>query len=150
VSDSFHHARGRKVVSRSSAHELGTVSHLLVTVDCRQVTAVIVGRGKKALLVDWSQVSGFGADAVMVTDESSLRAPGNDREQAAADGKLEMIGTRALTESGNELGTIDDIVFDPTNGAVTSLNVADRLIPADSVVGSGSYAVVVAASQDPL
>jgi uncharacterized protein YrrD len=150
VSESFRQAAGRKVVSRASAHQLGAVSHLLVTVDCRQVSAVILGKGKKASLVDWSQVSGFGADAVMVGDDSALRSPGDGRERAAVDGKLELLGARALTESGNELGAVDDVVFDSASGAVETLSIAGRQIPADAVLGSGSYAVVVAASQDPV
>jgi uncharacterized protein YrrD len=149
MSESFRQAQGRKVISRATAHQLGSVSHLLVTVDCRQVEAVILGKGKKAMLVDWSQLTGFGADAVMVSDEAALRSPADGREQAAAAGKLELLGRRTLTESGNELGTIVDISFDPESGSVAALSVADRQIPADAVLGSGSYAVVVAASQDP-
>jgi len=150
VSESFRQALGRKVVSRATAHEMGAVSRLLVTVDCRQVAGVIMGKGKKAMVVDWSEVSGFGADAVMVTSEGALRAPDGAREQAAANGKLELLGNRMLTESGNELGTIDDFSFDPASGSVDILSVADRQIPAEAVLGSGSYAVVVAASQDPV
>jgi uncharacterized protein YrrD len=122
----------------------------LVTVDCRQVAGVILGKGKKATLVDWTEVSGFGSDAVMVSSEGALRAPADAREQAAANGKLELLGSRMLTESGNELGIIGDISFDPASGSVEVLSVADRQIPADAVLGSGSYAVVVAASQDPV
>ncbi len=150
MGDSFRQSLGRKVVSRATAHQLGTVSHLLVTIDCRQVAAVILGKGKKATLVDWAQLTGFGADAVMVSDEATLRSPADSREQAAAAGKLELLGRRTLTESGNELGSIVDITFDPESGSVEALHVADREIPADAVVGSGSYAVVVAASQDPV
>lgn len=150
MSESFRQALGRKVVSRATAHHLGSVSHLLVTVDCRQVAGVILGKGKKATLADWSQVSGFGTDAVMVNDESALRAPADDREQAAVNGRLELLGRRMVTESGNELGIVGDVSFDPVSGSVEYLTVADHQIPADTVLGSGSYAVVVAASQDPV
>jgi uncharacterized protein YrrD len=111
---------------------------------------VILGKGRKASLVDWSQLTGFGTDAVMVSEERALRPPADRREEAAADGKLELLGRRTLTESGNELGTIDDITFDPATGVVTVLFVGQRQVPADAVLGSGSYAVVVAASQDPV
>ena len=149
MSDSFRQAIGRKVVSRSTAHELGSVSHLLTTTDCRRVTAVIIGRGKKAQLVDWDQLSGFGADAVMVGDDAALRDPGDHREQAAAQGKLELVGKRALSELGNEPGVVDDVTFDPVTGAVEELAVGDHRIPADAVIGAGSYAVVYAAGHHP-
>jgi uncharacterized protein YrrD len=149
VSDSFRQALGRKVVSRDTAHQLGVVAHLLPTPDCRRVAAVVIGRGKKAQLVDWDRLSGFGADAVMVSDETALRAASDDREQRAGHGKLELLGSRALSESGNELGRVDDIMFDPATGAVETLAVAGRQVPAEAVLGAGSYAVVLDASQDP-
>ena len=60
MSESFRQAMGRKVVSRSSAKELGAVGHLLVEAQQRQIAAVVIGKGKKARLVDWAQLSGFG------------------------------------------------------------------------------------------
>ena len=150
MSDSFRHASGRKVVSRASARDLGAVTHLLVDAERSRIAAVVVGRGRNAQLVDWDQLSGFGPDAVMVGDEGALRPPDGAREQAGADGKLEMVGKRALTERGNELGTIDDVTFDPATGAVEMLRLGDREIPAGSMLGSGPYAVVLDAEQEPV
>jgi uncharacterized protein YrrD len=149
MSDSFRNATGRKVISRTSAQELGTVAHLLVDARQRQIAAVIVGRGRKALFVDWSAVSGFGPDAVMVEDEAALRPPADDRERAAADGRLELLAKRALTELGNEIGILDDVTFDSQTGALESLRVGDRDIPAAALLGSGSYAAVLDDGQEP-
>ncbi len=148
MSDSFRQAAGRKVISRTSAQDLGGVAHLLVDARSRQVTAVVLGRGKKAQLVDWASVTGFGPDAVMVADEGSLRPPADDRERAAGDGKLELVGKRALTERGNLLGTLDDVTFDTATGALETLKVGDRELPAGSLLGSGSYAVVLDDSEE--
>ncbi len=148
MSDSFRQSHGRKVVSRASAHELGTVGHLLIDAGRQQVAAVVVGHGKKAVLVDWSALSGFGPDAVMVTDEASLRPPADDRERAAADGKLDIVGIRALTEHGNALGTVDDVTFDPQSGALEMLVVGGREVPAAALLGVGSYAAVLDGAQD--
>jgi len=149
MSDSFRRAAGRKVLSRASAEELGVVSHILLDAHERQIVAVIIGQGKKAQLVEWAHLSGFGPDAVMVSDEGSLRPPADDRERAAADGRLDAVGKRTLTETGNELGALDDVVFDPETGAIETLLIGERQIPNTALLGSGSYAVVVDASQDP-
>jgi sporulation protein YlmC with PRC-barrel domain len=150
VSESFKRSAGRKVVSRSSAKELGAVSHLLV--DARQVriAAIVIGRGNKAQLAEWAQVSGFGPDAVMVVDDGALRPPADDRERAAAEGKLELVGKRVLSERGNELGELDDVTFDADTGALEELLIGDRRIQATrSLLGCGSYAAVLAESEDP-
>jgi uncharacterized protein YrrD len=148
MSESFRDSVGRKVVSRASAQELGAVNHLLVDGQQRQVASIVIGRGKKAQFVDWAQLSGFGPDAVMVADETSLRDPADDRERAAAEGKLELVGKRTLSERGNELGPIDDVTFDADSGALEDFAIGNRRLPAGSLLGSGSYAAVVEKSQD--
>jgi uncharacterized protein YrrD len=143
VIESFQASLGRKVVSRSSAKELGTVSHLLVDAHQRRIAAVVVGRGRHAQLVDWAQLSGFGPDAVMVADDSALRAPADDREQAGAHGKLELVGRRTLSDRGHELGPLDDVTFDADTGALEELRIGDRRIGAGALLGCGSYAAVL-------
>jgi uncharacterized protein YrrD len=143
MSDSFRQSNGRKVISRASARELGAVSHLHVDAGLRRIAAVVVGRGKRARLVEWEQLSSFGPDAVMVVDDASLRPPADDRERAGADGRLEMVGKRALTERGNALGTIHDVAFDAMTGDLEMLQIGDRELPSGSLLGSGSYAVVL-------
>ncbi len=85
----------------------------------------------------------------MVRDEGALRSPLDDRERAATDGKLELVGTRALTERGNQLGVVDDVTFDPGSGAMETVWIGDREVPAGSLLGSGPYAVVLDAGQEP-
>jgi sporulation protein YlmC with PRC-barrel domain len=143
MSERFTAVPGRKIVSRTSAEELGNLAHLVVDVKRRQVASLVVGKGRKALVVDWDQVSGFGPDAVMVADESALHAPIGDREHAAAGGKLELAGKRALSDMGNDLGTVTDVVFDPGTGALETLVLGDRDTLAASLLAVGSFAVIV-------
>jgi uncharacterized protein YrrD len=148
MSESFRGSNGRKVVSRASAQEVGQVTRLLVDAQQRQIAAVVIGQGKKAQVVDWTQVSGFGPDAVMVTDEDALRSPADDRERAAVDGKLDLVGKRALSELGNELGVIDDVTFDSDTGALEDVLIGDHHVPAGSLLGIGSYAAVLNRTQE--
>jgi sporulation protein YlmC with PRC-barrel domain len=145
MSERFTDAIGRKVVSRASAEELGRLTHIVVDVPQRQVRALVTGKGRKSGLVDWDQVGGFGPDAVMVVSEDALHRPRDAAESAAADGKLELVGKRVLSDTGDSLGEATDVVFDPESGAVESLTVGEREVPATSLLGVGSYAVVVKA-----
>jgi sporulation protein YlmC with PRC-barrel domain len=143
MSERFAAVSGRRVVSRTSAEELGKLAHIVIDGKRRQVTSLVVGTGRKALLIAWDQVSGFGPDAVMIADETALHEPRDDREHAAAEGKLELVGNRTLSDTGNDLGTVTDIVFDPDTGAIESILVDDREAPAASLLGAGSFAVIV-------
>jgi uncharacterized protein YrrD len=149
VTDSFKDAHGRKVVSRTTAETLGELRHMVVDTSRRHVAAIVVNKGKRhAFLVDWEHVSGFGPDAVMVESEDTLRPPTDDQEQAAADGKLELVGKRALSEKGNEHGPIADVEFDPDSGNIGSVLVGEERIPATDLLGVGSYAAILAGSRD--
>ncbi len=85
----------------------------------------------------------------MVTDDSALHDPRDDHESAAADGKLELIGKRVLSDKGEGLGEASDVVFDPATGTVETLVIGGREVPATSFLGAGSYAVVVKAPTIP-
>jgi sporulation protein YlmC with PRC-barrel domain len=142
MSEYFAAAAGRKVVSRASAEKLGKVSHLIVDVKHRKVTSLVVGKGRNAQLVDWKHVSGFGPDAVIVAKDTSLYAPRDDDERAAAAGKTDLLGRLSLTDMGTALGTIADIEFDPETGAVESFKIGESEQPADSLLGAGSFAAI--------
>jgi sporulation protein YlmC with PRC-barrel domain len=145
MSERFAAAAGRNVVSRASAEELGKLTHFVVDVERRQVVSLVVGKGRKAQLVDWTNVSGFGPDAVIVADETSLYSPRDDGEQAAAAGKLDLVGKRALSDVGNELGTVTDIAFDPESGALETVLLKDLEEPATALLGAGSFAAIIRA-----
>lgn len=145
MSERFTAAVGRKMVSRASAEELGSLTHLVVDVPHRTVTSLVMGKGRRAALVDWDQVSGFGPDAIMIADDSAVHQPRDDHENAAADGKLELLGMRVLSDMGDGLGEVTDVVFDPASGGLETLVVGEREVPAASILGAGSYAVVVKA-----
>ncbi|HVC14528.1 MAG TPA: PRC-barrel domain-containing protein [Acidimicrobiales bacterium] len=132
----------------ASAEELGTVGNLIFDSSLRRVGAVAVGRGRKATIVEWHAVSGFGPDAVMVAADAALRSPANDQERFAA-GKLDPVGKRVLSAQGNELGVVDDVTFDTETGSVHELLAGDREISATAILGCGTYAVVLEATQDP-
>ncbi len=70
----FAAAAGRKVVSRTSAEKLGELAHVVVDLNPARVALLVVGRRRKALVVTWANVTGFGPDAVMNADENDLRA----------------------------------------------------------------------------
>ncbi|MCW2759018.1 MAG: PRC-barrel domain protein [Nocardioidaceae bacterium] len=72
--------------------------------------------------VAWTNLLGVGADAVMITDEEALDPVGAVVEAASGDtggsgGKV--LGSRVLTESGVDLGSVVDVVlqFDEGTGS---------------------------------
>ena len=110
--------------------------------------ALVVGKGRKARIVDWTGLSGFGPDAVMVADDAAVRRPAGETETAAVGETLELVGKRVLTDLGTELGTVDDVLFDPDTGVLEKLLVGGKEYPATTLLGNGSYAAVVSTTTD--
>jgi uncharacterized protein YrrD len=146
VTERFTNAVGRKLISRATAEELGNLSHLVVDVGRRAVSGLVVGKGRRAQVVDWEHLTGFGPDAIMLGDDASLHLPVDDYERAAAHGERDLLGRRTLSELGNEVGTIDDVTFDAETGELLSIVIGSREHPAADLLGAGSYAVVLSAS----
>lgn len=139
-------ALGTPVLSRDDAEELGRVRHVVVDVAERRITALhIDGRRKKALLVDWSALSGFGSDAVVVGPGNALRGPTDDRELAMVSGDLDWIGRRVLTDGGDVAGAVQDVEFDASTGALTAIVTERETVGAERLRALGPFCVVVAA-----
>jgi uncharacterized protein YrrD len=127
------------VLSRATAEKIGEVGQFVVDGPGRRVAAIVVGKGRKARVVDWDAIAGFGPDAVMVESEQRLREP-HDGET-----KLDWLGRRVLNDRGFELGPVEDVEFDAESGALQQVRVKGGAVAgADQVLGAGSYAVVVA------
>jgi uncharacterized protein YrrD len=128
--------RGRRVVSRSSAETLGTVSDVFLTLGPPTVSAIQVGKGRKGEAVPWGQIVGIGPDAVVVADDESANA---EADGASPTGRL------LLSELGNAVGAVTDVEFDETNGLLISLATEAALIEGDRIIADGPYAIIVAA-----
>ena len=130
--------KGRRVVSRASAETLGDVSDLWLTTGPATVSALHVGKGRKAATVPWNQIVGIGPDAVVVTDDE---AAAGTAEGASPVGRL------VLSELGNAVGTVSDVEFDETSGTVISLATDSALIEGDRLLAAGPYALIVTARE---
>lgn len=140
----FSDALGTPVLSRDDAEQLGKVRRMLVDVGQRRITALhIDGRKKKALLVEWDGLAGFGPDAVVVAADDALRGPADDHELAVVSGDLDWIGRRVLTDGGDFAGVIDDVEFDASTGQLTMIVTDRETFDVARLRALGPYGVIV-------
>ncbi|GGM07787.1 PRC-barrel domain-containing protein [Nakamurella endophytica] len=139
----FTEGRGRKVVSTSSARQLGLVDGYVVDFSEQRVVALALSRTEgKARYLRWSDITAFGVDAVTVPADDVLL----DSDPVLDDLHNKhhaILGKRVLTTHGVEVGTAQDVDLDPATGRLTALLTPADQIPGDRVLGAGSYAVVV-------
>lgn len=140
----FSDASGRKVVSTATADQVGKVGAFVVDPVSRRVVALELKKTDGGDTLPWENILAFGTDAVTVETVEKIG------EHSEAVGELigkdhHLVGKRTLSDSGDELGKVADVEFDPESGTVTSLMVGDSEIAGERLVGVGSYAVVVKA-----
>jgi sporulation protein YlmC with PRC-barrel domain len=140
----FSQARKRKVVSSSTAETVGKVNDFVVDPATRRVVAVILKKSDGGDVLRWSDLTAFGADAVTVSGADRI-GNGDEQVQALTGKDHRLVGKRVLTSGGDELGKLHDVDFDPETGGLSRLLVEDGPeVPADRLLGVGSFAVVVA------
>ena len=145
----FSEADGRKVVSIADAGTVGKVSGFVVDPAGSQVLALHLKKTEgKVDTVRWSDVRAFGADAVTVADASVVTATPADVD-ALSGKEHRLLGKRALSVSGDELGEVADVEFDDASGIVGAVVLEGGSVVRCRVVGVGSYAVVVEPTGTP-
>ncbi|CAN5851453.1 hypothetical protein BH24ACT3_BH24ACT3_16800 [soil metagenome] len=133
---------GQRVMSSESAESLGKVKGVVVDAGSAKLAALRV-KGTDAEFVDWTDLSGAGPDAVVVTGTSSFRAAGAEYEERAQSGDVDLLGKRVLTDGGFELGSVTDAEFDEADGSIEAVLIGDERIAGDRLRAVGGYAVVV-------
>jgi uncharacterized protein YrrD len=140
----FSESHGRKIVSLATAETVGTIGEFVVDPRTQRVVALSVSKHKNGDTLPWNSIESFGPDAVTVADES--RVAGADADVARLSGKDHaFLGKRVLATSGDELGKVDDVDFDPGSGVLLTIATTGGKVDAERLVGIGSYAVVVEA-----
>ncbi len=143
-------ADGEPVLSRETAEKVGKVRHVVLDVPGRRIAALHVdGRRRKARLVDWSAVTGFGPDSVIIDSETSLREPEEGEELEAASGHLDLEGRLVLSDQGVELGRVVDIVFDESTGDLLTIVTDREEHPAARLRALGPYCMILRSGEVP-
>ncbi len=140
----FSEAKGRKVVSSSTAATVGKVSRFVVDPGSRAVVGIeLKKKTEHGDTLRWVDITAFGSDAVTVTGPEKI-GDGGESVKALSGKAHRVLGKRVLTSTGDELGEVTDVDFDPASGALTALVVdKDSEVEASRLLGVGSYAVVV-------
>ena len=136
---------GRKVVSTDDAETIGRLEAFVIDAEQRSVVGLRLAKVRgDGPFVSWSDLQGFGTDAVTVPSAGVLRLASDEAEERAASKGSQPIGKPVLSEWGTVLGKVEDVDFDEGSGALVGFDLGDAgSVASDRLLGLGSYAVVV-------
>ncbi|GAA3506218.1 hypothetical protein GCM10019016_133330 [Streptomyces prasinosporus] len=132
----FSRVRGLPVLAPGHGGRLGTVRALTVDAASGRVTHVRVRRGwpRGETVIALGAVDAVGPDGLVV------RAPGGRPPRTP---HRDLLGSRVLTECGEERGTVLDAAFDPADGRIEAVLTTSGEVPASRLLGLGDHALVV-------
>lgn len=121
---------GLDVVVAETGERLGRVEDVLVTHPAGRIVAFLLeGSGGEAAVFPFEEVRAVGEGAILVESGAcplSTRRKG--RLRVLLHRHRGVIGRRLLGAGGEDLGTIEDLDFDPASGRVTGYEVSGGLL----------------------
>jgi sporulation protein YlmC with PRC-barrel domain len=134
----FSEAKNHKVVATGDAATVAKLAGFVVEASSARIVALRLKKTDGDVdLLNWTDVQGFGPDAVTVTSPSVFVKAGEGAKRG------DLLGSRVLTERGVELGEVKDVDFDPADGVVRAVLTKSEEVAGSRLLGHGSYALVV-------
>ncbi len=135
----------RPVMSTADARTVSVVAGFIIDPTDRRILAVRLAKTPgTADTLHWDDITAFGPDAVTVPAETAI-TPARGRAAELTGRDAELLGKRLLTDTGVELGKVEDVDFDPANGSINYLIGAHDRHAGTRLLGCGSYAVIIRA-----
>lgn len=112
-----------EVVDIASGTTIGTVTGMLIDGESKLMVALQIGGGLLSHpdYVPFVSIKAIENDVVMVAPESSVVGRGTFRSDDMVD---KLIGRKALTVDGKDIGTVHDYDIDIVTGEITSISIA--------------------------
>lgn len=149
---------GLPVVSLTTGKELGSVEDLLWDHHGRKITCLVVGgrrNSKESRYIAFSDILSIGEHAITVAGDS---LPDGNQEPEVGTPASRLTGIPVMTTEGNNVGTIEDIVFADKGGELLGYEISSGLVgdlvsgryvlTTDAVVTWGEDAVIVKHCQE--
>lgn len=123
---------GKEVLSLAEGVKLDKVNDVVVDPEGRRLVALVVSEGgfmSSSKVVPLNRISSFGKDAVVVQSAESIVAASADPElRAYVDREEKILGKTVYTTTGDEQGSVADIYFEETTGAVVGYEISGGML----------------------
>jgi uncharacterized protein YrrD len=129
---------GKPVVAYDSGEEFKTIVDLIFDQESNQLLGFLVDEGgwfSNALVLPLTNIQAIGADAVIVASRDTVDSASEFPKMQSILARDNILkGTRIMTLDGRDLGTMVDLYFDDTSGAIEGYEVSGGIF-ADAYSG---------------
>lgn len=123
---------GKEILSLAEGVKLDKVNDLVVEPGGQRVVALVVSEGgfmSSSKVVPIVQVASFGKDAVVIESSDSIISASAEPElEAIVAGDDRIVGKTVYTTTGDDQGSIADIYFEESTGAVVGYEITGGML----------------------
>ncbi len=117
---------GLKVMDIEVGEELGNIIDICFDYNQQQILGFkIKDKKKKDKFIDYHQIDNLGSDMIVLKGDNSLEDYPYD--YVSLKSKQSIIGNKVITDAGEELGVIEDIILDD-DGKLLAYELSEGLI----------------------
>lgn len=131
---------GLPVMDLTTGSQVGVVKKLVFNRTQDRLLGLVIDEGgwfRDARVIPFEAIRQMGENAVTLADADAILAVDEQTKLKAFIAENSSVrGMRVLTESGTEIGVVDDIMFDPETGTVEAFRISGGLLQ-DFVEGKG-------------
>ena len=122
---------GLPVICATDGSKIGTIKDVIFCPKEKSVIAFLLERKgcnirKKVVLIE--NILSLGTDALIVNDLSDINELRKVRDMSGFRNKGDVLGLRIYSRSGDDLGIVKDVLFDPKEGKIDGVEVSDGLL----------------------
>lgn len=121
---------GLPVICLEDGKRLGTVESLIFCPGKKEIRALLLERKgcriKKDVIL-YKDVYALGKDAVVIKSPGCIYKMGTSPVTDKLIDKGDILGLRVFTKSGEDIGVVKDVLFDPVRGNIEGVEISDGL-----------------------
>ncbi|NMB32630.1 MAG: photosystem reaction center subunit H [Clostridium sp.] len=122
---------GLPVICGYDGRKLGTVKDVVFCIGEKKVLAFLLETrgykiGKKVIFV--GDVLSLGRDALIIGNAKDMQNIRKVKDRPEFKNKIDILGVRVYTRSGDEIGTVKDILIDFNLGRMDGVEISDGLV----------------------
>lgn len=122
---------GLPAISFDNGKNLGIVKDIIFCPKNKEIKAFLLERRNYEFhkrLVLYRDTVNLGRDALIVRSDSALKRLNDIESSGEIKDKGEVLGLKVYTKSGEDLGTVKDVLIDYKNGLIEGVEVSDGLL----------------------
>lgn len=122
---------GAKVVEKKNGERIGEISDVIFKEDFQSFVGFLIKDGKilkQKKTIELERVTSFGKDAIMIDLGKSLSIKNSNIEEGITEEEIKFIDKEILTQDGECLGYVKDLLFSKDDGKLIGYIITEGLI----------------------